>query len=788
MNTIQQQKLIESGLFDEQWYLARYPDARQSELTALEHFMRYGWALGRCPSAKFDPDYYRDHYADIALSGEDPLAHFLTFGIAEERKGCAEESLSSSRSTPAVTPVPTDSFSAASPIVQQIEPSKLAGDLNIRKGDVAIRGWLANRLKDETRTAVIRVNDRELMTSTACHYRADLAANGIHQGRHSFEIYPPLELMNGQEHRIELIDQASGQLIATANAVWQPQRKYTDFSGYLAHSLVNPFVPRPFREEDKRCFAAMENVARTLVERSQQLTNPPLVSVIMPCFNRMETIEQAVDSVLDQSYPHIELILVDDGSHDGTAQWCQKLASQHPRVHSLLLEQNSGVSHARNRGLGVAKGEYIMYLDSDNRWDTRYVAAKIGAFQQLPEAEALYSGLYRYHGDNAEPSGILFGALNHSLLFNRNYIDLNTFAHTRAAWQRLGGFDETLPRYVDWDLIRRYSLQASIYSVPVILTHYYMGKATNTLTANNDYSDYFEAVRQKTGNTYTGASTGQRFIASKKIPKLERGLSVVIPSYESLEDLRECLNSLYDLALGPRLEIIIVDNNSSVPVKSFISEEASARRIKAVFNDANYGFTYAVNRGMQAANAENDIVLLNNDSLVMAGALESLQQAAYSLPECGLVVPQQVLLGGTKTLNDHVPYADASYPCDVNISQHHDNIKQVPLFHDGHVLEITFAPFFCVYIPRHVYLTAGELDAQYGRHYRSDRIYCDVVRHILGLKIYHVSDALIYHKLQKSTAELADKKETDFDIIFKKNRWDLANKQQLGFIDAPWDV
>ncbi|HCR96567.1 MULTISPECIES: glycosyltransferase family 2 protein [Halomonas] len=788
MSTTKHGLLLNSGLFDENWYVQRYPDAALSQLSPLDHFVNYGWVLGRCPGPNFDPEFYRQTYPDVQASGEDPLVHYLTYGKAEGRKGCSGAKASNvvaktAAAEPATPPAPVNARAATAEVAKPSATLKLAGDLNIAQGGTAIRGWLANRLSNETRTAVIRVNGQELLTAPASHYRADLAANGIHQGRHSFEMYPPVELMNGQKHQIELIDQASGQKVAQASAIWQSQRNYTDFSGYLAHSLVDPFLPRPFREEDKRSLAAMENVAGSLVRRSEQLASPALVSVIMPCFNRMDTIKLAVDSVLGQSYPNIELILVDDGSQDGTAKWCEHRASENPGVKAVLLNQNGGVSAARNKGLEAAQGEYIMYLDSDNRWDTRYVAAMVGAFQALPNAEALYSGLYRYHADSEEPSSVVFGPLNRSLAFNRNYIDLNTFVHTRKAWQRLGGFDEALPRYVDWDLVRRYLLHASLYSVPVILTHYYMGKATNTLTANTSFEHFVDAVRDKTGPTYAAKPADLRVASS-----LERGVSVVIPSYESKDDLKECLESLYALNLGASLEIIVVDNNSSPAVCEFIRQESDGGRIKAVFNDANFGFTYAVNLGIHAAKADHDIVLLNNDSLVTPGAFEAMQHAAYSLPECGLVVPQQVLLGGTKTLNDHVPYADATYPCDVNISKHHANVHYVPLFHDGRTLEITFAPFFCVYIPRHVYREAGDLDAQYGRHYRSDRIYCDVVRHILGLRIYHVSDALIYHKLQKSTDELAGKKESEFDIMFKKNRWDPANKMRLDFVDAPWDI
>ncbi len=140
------------------------------------------------------------------------------------------------------------------------------------------------------------------------------------------------------------------------------------------------------------------------------------------------------------------------------------------------------------------------------------------------------------------------------------------------------------------------------------------------------------------------------------------------------------------------------------------------------------------------------IVILNNDAVVTPGAIGNMQEAAYKLPECGLVVPQQVLPGGSMNINQHVPYANPYKECDVNTSGLFKNIIKVPLFHDGRVLELNFAPFFCAYIRRDVLDNSGGLDAEFGRHYRSDRIFCSYIRHIMKLKIYHVSDALVYIK------------------------------------------
>lgn len=1019
MSNANRSLLLSAGLFDEAWYVQRYADAQHSQLPPLEHFLNYGWPLGRCPGPGFDPQVYLQRYPDIGKSGLDPLLHYIRHGRYEGRQAVVEESGSSSMSQPQPQPQlavvlhayhldlvallgerltlltePFDLFittphapdtreivalqkryrgakvvhcpnrgrdiapffsllprlqqytlclklhtkQGVTPVAKQwretllsnvlpsgdgvrqlvarlrsdtqlqlagpqrlfmsqlamrfgngpwlerlgkslnvsldsdwgffagsmfwcrpqalvalaeevsrltfepetgqqdgelahalerlvagvVQPQserllllshdasgkfamtpyrsgmvlehtmpsqlmappsgslRLAGDLNLT-GGFAISGWLADCNTNAPRKVQVRIDGHYDIEALASQFRSDLRDHGIGDGRHAFEVYPPVELVDGQNHRIELIDAASGDLVASGEARWEFQRDFSDFAGYLAHGLVDPYLSRPFREADKRCLAAMENVADGLTRDAQSLAKAPLVTIIMPCFNRLDTIEAAVESVSSQVYTNWELLLVDDGSTDGTREWCQQKAAKNERIQLIALKANRGVSHARNQGLAVAKGTYIAYLDSDNVWDPRYLAAMVGAFSREPTAQALYSGLYRYTGNATEPSGVLFGPLNRALLFNKNYVDLNSFCHTREAYQQCGGFDETLPRFVDWDLIRRYSQQIRLCSVPVILTHYYYGRAANTLTDNTDYVGYLDQVREATGQQWSPAT-------STTSTSLQRGVSVVIPSYESLEDLRDCLTSLEALALGDKLEVIVVDNDSSQPVKDFLADAQAAGRLKAIFNSCNYGFTHAVNLGLAAAKVDHDLVLLNNDAQVEPGALEAMQLAATQLPECGLVVPQQILPGGTPTLTIHVPYADAEQPCDVNLSAHHSNIVTPPLLHDGRVLEISFAPFFCVYIPRETYRLAGPLDAQFGRHYRSDRIYCDVVRHLLGLRIYHVSDACVVHKLQKSTRVLSDRSNGQFDLMFKKNQWDESTRRTLGFRKAVWDL
>lgn len=795
------EKIRKSKYFNSDWYSNRYPDVVLSGIEPAEHYFLIGAHLQRDPGPEFSVDNYLNANNDIKSARESGFLHYLQHGEMEQRQGfhpSQDKAPSTSRGFDAVNNITTKASDLSkqqpkrtSSGLSTVDKVKIVGDLNIAAAtNPMLRGWVAEIGQSRPRVALVQIDGESVFEVVAGQYREDLKKNKINDGRHAFEVPVPLAYIDGEEHEISLVDKQTGDIVKRRKARWKHNRNYIDFNGFLANSYVNPYISRPFREEDKRCFAAMENIAANLIAETSRLKRQPLVSVIMPCFNRMETIGDAVQSVLNQNYENYELIIVDDASTDGTLAWCRSVRDR--RVKVIALKENSGASAARNAGLKKATGTYITYLDSDNLWDPRYISTMVGAFKRLPNADAIYSGQYIYHGENSEPSAVRFGSLNKSLLFNHNYIDMNAFCHTRSSYKRLGGFDVTLKRFIDWDLILRFAQKGNMYSIPVLLCHYYLGKASNTITANKKHLNQLEQVRDKNSMCVGPDSTSDanRVLSlSRKPSVLSKKVSVVIPSYESLTDLSECIDSVIAVSDRDMVDIIVVDNASAEQVTAYIKQKTSEGVIKSICNSVNYGFTYAVNQGISIADPSSDLILLNNDAIMTGGAIEALQRSAYQLPDCGLVVPQQVLPGGTKTIREHVPYANPDFACDVNLSAHHSNITAPTLFNNGEVTELTFAPFFCVYIPRHVYEKVGPLDAQYGRHYRSDRIYCDAVRHIHKLKIYHVYQSLVFHKLQKATdtLRLKEGKNSEFDLMFSKNQWDDTTRNALGFTSATWD-
>lgn len=128
----------------------------------------------------------------------------------------------------------------------------------------------------------------------------------------------------------------------------------------------------------------------------------PLISVVVPVYNVERYLQQCVESVLRQTYRHLEIILVDDGSTDSSGEMCDRLAGRDDRIR-VVHKRNAGLGMARNSGLDVAKGEFVMFLDSDDFVDARMVE-ELYAQLKRTDADTSYCGYNEYFDEhNVKP-------------------------------------------------------------------------------------------------------------------------------------------------------------------------------------------------------------------------------------------------------------------------------------------------------------------------------------------------------------------------------------------------
>lgn len=125
----------------------------------------------------------------------------------------------------------------------------------------------------------------------------------------------------------------------------------------------------------------------------------PLISIIIPVFNVEKYIEKCVNSLLDQTYKNIEIILINDGSADNSGAVCESLAKNDSRI-VVLHQNNSGVSAARNNGLDVMKGEFVTFVDSDDYVDSQFIECLYNALS-INNADIATCGHYRVEFDGS---------------------------------------------------------------------------------------------------------------------------------------------------------------------------------------------------------------------------------------------------------------------------------------------------------------------------------------------------------------------------------------------------
>lgn len=204
------------------------------------------------------------------------------------------------------------------------------------------------------------------------------------------------------------------------------------------------------------------------------MTEKPLVSVIMPTYNRKGMVERAIESVLKQTYQNLELLVVDDGSSDGTADAVAHFCKD-PRFH-YQCQQNCGQSAARNRAIAAASGDLIAFLDSDNYWALDKLRRQLNFWSGKVGYDILYSecisidivgNILKSAELTQRPSGQI---LNQLVL--GNFITNNTVLISRRCFQELGGFDESLRIAEDYDLWLRFATRYAFLYHPEQVTYY----------------------------------------------------------------------------------------------------------------------------------------------------------------------------------------------------------------------------------------------------------------------------------------------------------------------------
>jgi len=381
-----------------------------------------------------------------------------------------------------------------------------------------------------------------------------------------------------------------------------------------------------------------------LREQGRAFDYQPCISIITPVFNTpLPWLEECVQSVLDQVYDKWELILIDDNSDDAELRkYLSDLSARDPRIVLDRLARRGGISAASNRGLELAKGEFIGFLDHDDVLEPDALFQHVKWLQDHRDADMIYSDEDKLTEEGLD-SPIFKPDWSPDYFLSCNYICHFTLIRADVLGH-VGGFRSEFDGAQDYDLFLRVIERTTrIDHIPRVLYHWRRSRAS---TADN--------IRRKPGSLETGRLALEAHLERqaarghvtvdwrthaywiKRDLAEPKPISIIIPVRDRVDLLARCLDSITRETTYAPYEIVIVDNDSR-------SEEARAYLAGLKHRVLNYGgpFNYSAINNFAVEQTENPwFLFLNNDTEVIDGDWLTTMAEHIQRPEVGAVGPR----------------------------------------------------------------------------------------------------------------------------------------------------
>lgn len=392
---------------------------------------------------------------------------------------------------------------------------------------------------------------------------------------------------------------------------WAEQIESPRHFGRLARAAWQRYSEDPDYRDFDRLFDTFDHAGgadfvRRMSKVVDALGSLPVVSVVLPTKDRRDTVGDAIQSVVDQTYPAWELVIVDDGGTDGTEGLVRERFGDDDRI-TYVHQSNTGVAGARNTGIRRTTGDYVAYLDSDNTWTPEFLRTMVG-FLTTEQLRAGYAASELRDDTRRQYRG---RPLDVGALRERNYIDCITIVHERSLLNETGMFDARLRRVVDWDLLIRFAEHTELGYAPFIATSYDVWDERGERITMQETAGYRFVVRAKHLLEWDGAP-----------PTVDGRTSVVVTT--TTGDLR-ALPMLDELGKVDDVEIILVDN--ALPTREgvalrVIEQLNSKLRVDRLVDCG----AVPVARNLAATRASGDVICFVDDAVALtAYALRALE-------------------------------------------------------------------------------------------------------------------------------------------------------------------
>ncbi len=362
----------------------------------------------------------------------------------------------------------------------------------------------------------------------------------------------------------------------------------------------------------------------------------PLVSIVMPLWNRATVVRAAIESVQAQTHHDWELIVVDDGSTDDSVAVVTGMAAFDERI-VVVAEGHGGVSAARNRGLARARGRYVAFLDTDNQWRPGFLQVMLAELEAHPDWGMAHAAL-RASKDGEEYYRAFEG--NHHHLLVANHVDLNVLVVRRELVEAVGGFDEGLRRGVDYDLILKLARTTDLHLVRHIGVDY----------VDDEADDAGPRISTQESPAWLSVIASRHLVDWPAAVARERApgrTSVVLPALGAVRPTARWIRSVADaLAAIPAVDVELVVVGVRLPrwqhvVLSVLTHASPGSTLVTI--QADRGMATTANVGFGATTGERVVLVLGQVEPDAAAAVA----LAGTLADPGQSVAQPLVLGPT---------------------------------------------------------------------------------------------------------------------------------------------
>jgi O-antigen biosynthesis protein len=508
----------------------------------------------------------------------------------------------------------------------------------------------------------------------------------------------------------------------------------------------------------------------------------PTISVLVPTYDtNPDHLRACVESVLGQSYPHVELCMADDASHNAEVrEILARSAADDGRVRVHHRQENGHICRATNDALALASGDYVALLDHDDLLAEHALLRVAHVLAARPGIKLLYGDEDKLDEVGRRKDPHFKCEFNLDLLLSQAYMGHLVVARTSEV-REIGGFRPGYEGSQDHDLVLRLSERCrppEIAHLPHILYHWRQSEGSTALRV--DAKGYaadagLRAVRDALSRRGQAAEVEHAALVPHgyrvrfELPSPRPLVSLLIPTRDKAPLLQTCLGSLLEKTTYPTYEVLVIDNGSVEPETfAYFEEVTRDPRVRVLRDDGPFNFSALNNRG--AREARGDILgLVNNDIEAIHGDWLAEMVSHAARPEVGCV--------GAKLLypDDRVQHAGVitgigGVAGHAHKYLHRDEPGYFGRLHLVHNLSAVTAA--CLLVRRSVFEQAGGLDEELAVAF-NDVDFCLRVRE-LGYRNLFTPLAVLYHHESASRGqEVTEEKQERFrrEVETMKARW-----------------